>query len=77
METSTKYNGWANYATWNVATFLTNEESLYNLVKRYDNWQKAKTTLSWYNITETIDGISFDDPELDTQELDNMLSELS
>lgn len=77
MEISTEYNGWANYSTWNVATFITNEEYIYNLVKRYDSWEKVKSVLSWYNITETIDGISFDDPELNIEELDGMLLELS
>jgi len=77
METSTDYNGYANYCTWNVSLFMCNEESVYHLVKRYDTWEKAKEAMSWYGITKTSDGVSFDNPDLDIDELDEVLAELS
>jgi hypothetical protein len=73
----TTYNGYANYATWNVSMYLTNDEGLYNLVKRFDSWEKCKEALGWYGVTKTCDDISFDDPDLDIDELDEMLAELS
>jgi hypothetical protein len=75
METT--YNGYANYATWNVSMFLTSDEGLYNLVKRFDSWQMCKNALESFGLTETCDNISFDDPDLDINELDEMLAELS
>jgi hypothetical protein len=75
METT--YNGYANYATWNVSMFLTSDEGLYNLVKRFDSWEVCKNALESFGLAETCDNISFDDPDLDINELDEMLAELS
>jgi hypothetical protein len=76
METSTGYNGYANYKTWNVSLFLSSDENLYNMVKHYDSWAKVKEVLLEVGITKTSDDVPFDDVELDTKELDNMLAEL-
>jgi hypothetical protein len=35
MTTTTTYNGWANYATWNVMLWLDNDEMLYKESLRY------------------------------------------
>jgi hypothetical protein len=35
MTTTTTYNGWANYDTWNVMLWLDNEESIYRDTCRY------------------------------------------
>ena len=76
METSTGYNGYANYKTWNVSLFLSSDENLYNMVKYYDSWAKVKEVLLEVGITKTSDDVPFDDIELDTKELDDMLAEL-
>jgi hypothetical protein len=76
METSTGYNGYANYKTWNVSLFLSSDENLYNMVKHYDSWDKVKEVLLEVGITKTSDDVPFDDVELDTKELDDMLAEL-
>jgi|LauGreDrversion4_2_1035121.scaffolds.fasta_scaffold257170_4 hypothetical protein len=76
METSTGYNGYANYKTWNVSLFLSSDENLYNMVKHYDSWAKVKEVLLEVGITKTSDDVPFDDVELDTKELDDMLAEL-
>jgi len=76
METSTGYNGYANYKTWNVSLFLSSDENLYNMVKHYDSWAKVKEVLLEVGITKTSDDVPFDDTELDTKELDDMLAEL-
>jgi len=76
METSTGYNGYANYKTWNVSLFLSSDENLYNMVKHHDSWAKVKEVLLEVGITKTSDDVPFDDVELDTKELDDMLAEL-
>ena len=30
-DTKTKYNGWADYTTWNCALWINNEPTIYNL----------------------------------------------
>jgi hypothetical protein len=37
----------------------------------------CKNALESFGLTETCDNISFDDPDLDINELDEMLAELS
>jgi hypothetical protein len=76
METSTGYNGYANYKTWNVSLFLSSDENLYNMVKHYDSWAKVKEVLLEVGITKTSDDVSFDDVQIDTNEIDEMLAEL-
>jgi len=35
--TDTTYNGWKNWATWNVALWLGNDEGLYKIARRQDS----------------------------------------
>ena len=38
-ETET-FNGWANWATWNVALWLQNDENLYKVARQYDSYDR-------------------------------------
>jgi hypothetical protein len=70
-------NGWKNWATWNVALWLSNDEGLYRLMRRYRHkgYQALASNLNEMGITETPDGASYIDPELDIEALDAMLSD--
>ena len=35
----TSYNGWSNWATWNMALWLDNDESFYN-IRRCTRWSE-------------------------------------
>lgn len=77
------YEGWANYQTWNVSLWINNIQPLYDSAFRYV--QKATTPtyegflihgldLEWGDLTP--DGVSWTDPTLDHEALDEMLAEM-
>lgn len=77
----TTYNGWKNYQTWNVSLYINNEASLYFSAVDY---VKNTGVISYPEFIEymslngsvTPDGVSWTDPDLDHDELNDMLSEL-
>jgi hypothetical protein len=40
METTTKYNGWANYETWNVSIWASSTEFLYALARTSEDYRQ-------------------------------------
>lgn len=78
-----KYNGWANYQTWNVALWINNTESIYNDAVRYSRIHRNPTYFffvenmldaAWGDLTP--DNVSWTDPTLDEDALDLMIREL-
>ena len=73
------YNGWANYETWNVALWIGNDEFLYNVARRCSDYkrfaQRVSTDDYGYEF-KTPDGVSFNDPKLDIEELNEMIDEM-
>ena len=82
----TKYQGWTNYETWNVALYINNEEDLYfHAVDYVEECKKFGRNVSYAVFsdlldairgTKTPDGVSWSDYNLDTDELNEMLEEL-
>jgi len=79
------YNGWTNYETWNVALWIGNDEGLYHEARRCNSYetfvQRMKDLAEDCGDTsgiayQTPDGVAWNDSGLDTDELDNMLTEL-
>jgi len=78
------YEGWANYQTWNVSLHIANQRDLYELARKYA--LKVKSPKYDYFIGQvmpshwgdvTPDGVSWTDPTLDNDALDEMLEELA
>lgn len=67
------YNGWKNWATWNVALWLGNDEALYKLSRRFVSYKDLANKLAEMDTHETEDGASYKDPDLDTDALDEWL----
>jgi len=68
-----EYNGWKNWATWNVALWLGNDDSLYKMARRFVNYKDIAQELVDCGIAATPDGASYTDPDLDTYALDEWL----
>lgn len=73
--TDTTFNGWTNYSTWNVALYIQNEYDLYQLARGYDDYETFIEDAGLEGQV-TPDGVSWTHPELDTDELNEMLAEL-
>ena len=72
--TDTTYNGWKNWATWNVALWLGNDEGLYRLSRRFVNYKDlADHLVNDCCNAMTPDGAYWNDKELDTYALDEWL----
>ena len=79
-------NGWTNYQTWNVALYIQNEYPFYKAAQSYASYQDELNLPVQYDEFRqyfmdllgevTPDGVSWSDPTLDTDELDEMLAEL-
>ena len=86
--TAATYCGWSNYETWNVALWLDNDRYNYEIARmpssktykdfirniKKPNYQNCDATYDYRNVTG--DGISWTDPLLNIQELDDKLKEL-
>jgi len=76
MHTEMTYNGWANYATWNVALWIQNDEGLYSAACNCNNYQELVNLLYDCGSTETPDGVKWDDVKVDGLAVNEMISEL-
>ena len=74
--TSTTFNGWTNYETWNVALYIQNEFYLYQLAQGCGTYQDFVNLMTESEQFITPDGVSWTHPTLDTDELDEMIAEL-
>tara|TARA_A100001011_G_scaffold333673_1_gene361529 strand:+ start:366 stop:587 length:222 start_codon:yes stop_codon:yes gene_type:complete len=72
MET---YNGWKNWATWNVALWLMNDENLHELSREFVNYKDLANMLVEIGTPRTPDGARYADEDLDTYALDELLQE--
>ena len=78
-----KHEGWANYHTWNVALWISNDEPMYRAARYYSQSQGSEATYDGfldYISAEygdiTGDGVSWTDPTLDHKELDDFIREI-
>ena len=72
----TDYNGWTNYETWNVALWLQNDEQAYNIAVKYSEYDRLIPRLELIFGQMTPDGVRWMDGLINTDEIDEMLSDL-
>ena len=85
--TDTTYNGWTNYETWNAALWLDNDYFYYSImmmqsVKSFDDFIKKIQSITVNNLDanwdwrfKTGDGISWSDPKINVQEINEKIQE--
>ena len=82
MKPDTTYNGWANYETWNVALWIQNDEGLYDIAKDMSRrsihpyGEFVDQMIEIYGSKDTPDGVSWSHPDLDFDELNEMMEDL-
>ncbi len=86
-DTNTTYNGWSNYQTWNAALWIGNDQFLYNTAKACVEYANGESPWSVFvrsmtdgmigrHLVETGDGVRWDDPAIDADEMVAMMNEL-
>jgi hypothetical protein len=70
------YNGWKNHETWNVALWISNDEGLYGLARECGSYEALVSELREFGVTETADGVAFNDSGLDVAALQELIEEL-
>ena len=63
------YNGWENYETWNVALWINNTQSLYNLAMEAGDYETFLELVG--NNATTGDGVKFNDPRVNVIQLNS------
>lgn len=63
------YNGFSNYATWNVALWLNNEPSFYNAARKCRNYSEYLTRYTTCFEDATPDGVQWASPEVNAAEV--------
>ncbi len=85
--TDTRYNGWANYETWNAALWLQNDEAMYEQAVQFVlscrmldvpvEYARFHNSLAiMFRSPMTPDGVNWSNPAIDHAEMDQMLNEL-
>ena len=76
--TDTRYNGWTNYETWNVALWIQNDWSWYNLANEAGDYQTFVDCLEACSMNDatTGDGVKWNDPKVNVVELNEMFEDL-
>jgi hypothetical protein len=69
--TDQTYNGWTNRKTWNVALYIQNDESIYNLIcsNEIQSYEDLLEVLYECGSKETPDGVKWTDPKINRAEI--------
>lgn len=75
------YNGWKNYATWNVALWIGNDEGLYRAAVEFSRQCKGRAIYRLFiehmglEGQRTQDRVKWDGDDLDYRALNDMMRE--
>jgi hypothetical protein len=74
------YNGYANYQTWNVCLWISNDEGLYYIASGCSDYNDFRSKLRDPQpdapiAFETPDGVAWNDSAIEMQEMNNFWAE--
>ena len=81
MSADGTYNGYANYQTWNVCLWISNDEGLHHFAARSQSYDDFKRDLRQYGklegtiAYETPDGVSWNDSNVNLAEMQEFWDE--
>ena len=64
-----KYNGYANYQTWNVCLWIGNDEGLYNLASDCSDYAEFVEIMREMGSIETLGYVAWNDSGIDMDEM--------
>ena len=79
-----EYNGWRNYATWNINLWLMNDNPLYDALRKrvggvridwYEAWILVGHVFDQFGMKETRDGVSLDSLDIDWTQIASSINE--
>lgn len=73
----TTFNGWANYETWNVSLWIQNDEVFYSDAKESKTYKDFVACVESYGSTITPDEVSWNDPALDIDALNEVIESIA
>ena len=74
---NTTYNGWKNYETWNVSLWIQNDQVFYSDAKDCETYSDFVSCVESYGSTITPDEVSWNDPALDIEALDEVIESIA
>ena len=75
-DTKKKYNGWADYTTWNCALWINNEPTIYNLAAECVDYAEFLYEMQvMCGFYETPDGADYG--EADYKEMNELIQEIT
>ena len=75
-DTKKKYNGWADYTTWNCALWINNDPSLYNIASEVEDYTSFLYEIQvMCGFHATPDGADWG--EADYEEMNELIQEIT
>jgi G3E family GTPase len=65
------YNGYKNYATWNVALWISNDEGLYSIASGCSCYNEFIDVMRDLGSLETPDNVAWNDTGIDRDEVED------
>lgn len=75
MSTDGKYNGYANYQTWNVCVWIANDEKLYNIATTCADYSSFIKQMRMWGYLETPDNVAYNDSGVSLAEMQEFWAE--